>query len=172
MIGHHDPKLKTLCTQHEDRDTCTQKKLWRPDTPQRDQKEMQPSHLAENQGLQPRDVRWWGEAHIPQHGGKKTEPEPQEPRRAGQSESRPTETYKGMDTAPGNLPLLFPQKGRAQSQEWGHHHCHHSTRPPRPSGSSGVERMARGGANKPVPRSHPPSTYIHLGTAAGLPEKG
>lgn len=38
---------------------------------------MQPSHLAENWGLQPRDVRWWGETHTPQHGGWRQNHSPQ-----------------------------------------------------------------------------------------------
>ena len=96
--------------------------------------------------------------------GRKTEPEPPRgPRRAGQSESGPRETHKGKDTAPGSLPLLFPQKGRAPSQEWGHHHCHHSMTPPRPSRSSGRERMARREQNQLLPMPHPPSTYITWG---------
>lgn len=52
---------------------------------------MQPSSPAENQGLQPRDLRRWREAP--------------EPRRAEQSEPRPREAHKGLETAPETLPL-------------------------------------------------------------------
>lgn len=166
MIGHHDPKLKTLCTQHEDRDTCTQK-LWRPDTPQRDQNEMQPSHLAENQSLQPRDVRCWGEAHIPQHRKDRTRaPGAQESRtirvqaqrniqRHGYSPWKPPPLLppEGKSTEPGmGTPPLPPQHdiSKAQRVQW--------------RGENG-----KGGGGQQISQCHGPIPPAHTYTW-GLPQ--
>ena len=64
-IMTQSPRL--LYTRREGRDTCTRREAVKTRLPTK-RKKMQPSHPAENQVLQSRDLRQWREIHTIQHG--------------------------------------------------------------------------------------------------------
>lgn len=82
------------------------------------------------------------EKHTMQHREEDKTTAPTGAQESEQSESRPREAHKAQRPRVEVSP--YPAGEHTLSQEWGHHPCHPSMTPPRPSDCR--ERMARRGA--------------------------
>lgn len=130
------PRL--LHMRHEDRDMCTERSC----KARHPAKRKNASRSLERHTIGHREEE--GQNHSPHWS-------PEERNNRVQAQRDKAQRQR-VEAAPS------PAGEHTRSQEWGHHHCHPSTTPHRPSDSR--ERMARRGANLTAP--YPPAHTLIL----------